>query len=113
MGTNNLAELLALKLLLTLALEHESHSLYIFGDFQLVINWVLGKFRIKNMQLTQVLHEVIRIYDLFERVDYKHIYCERNSKADALAKEGVNVLKGHWHIHEFRASETYESFQVF
>ena len=85
----------------------------IFGDSQLVINWVLGKFRIKNMQLTQVLHEVIRISDLLERVDYKHIYCERNSKADALAKEGVNVLKGHWHIHEFRASKTYESFQVF
>ena len=79
----------------------------------LVINWVSGKFIIKDVQLTQVLQEVIRISDLLEKVDYKHIYRERNSKADALAKEGANVLKRHWIIHEFRASETYESFQVF
>ena len=58
------------------------------------------------MQLTRVLHEVIRISKLLEKVDYKHIYQERNSKADALAKEGANVLEGHWHIHEFQATET-------
>ena len=78
-----------------------------------MINWVIGKYIIKNMQLTQVLHEVIRISELLEKVDYKHIYREMNYKADALAKEGATVLEGYWHIHEFRATETYESFQVF
>ena len=110
LGTNNFAELISLNLLFSLALKYEIHTLHIFGDSQLVINWVIGMYRIKNMQLTLVLHEVIRISELLEKVDYKHIYRERNSKADALAKEGANVLEGHWHIHEFRESETYESF---
>ena len=65
------------------------------------------------MQLTQVLHEVIRIIDFLEKVDFKHIYHERNTKADALAKEGANVLEGHWIVHEFQEFETYASFQVF
>ena len=49
MGTNNFAELLALKLLFTLALKYEIHTLHIFGDSQLVINWVIGKKEIENM----------------------------------------------------------------
>ena len=51
--------------------------------------------------------------DLLEKVDFKHIYRERNSKADALAKAGANVVEGHWIIHEIQATETYETFQVF
>ena len=42
LGTNNYAELLALKLLITLALKQGVQTLQIFGDSQLVINWVSG-----------------------------------------------------------------------
>ena len=47
-GTNNFAELLGLKLLLTLALDKHLFKLQIFGDSQLVINWASGniEFRI-------------------------------------------------------------------
>ena len=51
LGTNNFAEHLALKLLITLALKYGVHTLQIFGDSQLVINWVFGKFRINNMYI--------------------------------------------------------------
>ena len=85
----------------------------IFGDSQLVINWVSGKFRINNILLTQVLQEVIHISNFLVKVDFKHIYHERNSKADALANAGANVVEGHWIIQEIRASETYETFQIF
>ena len=85
----------------------------IFGDSQLVINWVSGKFRINNILLTQVLQGVIRIYNFFVKVDYKHIYRERNSKANALANAGANVLEGYWKILEYRGSETYDTFQIF
>ena len=70
----------------------------IFGDSQLVINWVSGKFRINNILLTQVLQEVIRISNFLVKVDYKHIYHERNSKVDALANASANVEEGHWNI---------------
>ena len=95
LGTNNFAELLALKLLITLALKQGVQSLQVFGDSQLVMNWISGKFRINNILLTQILHEVIRISNLLVKVEYKHIYRERNTKADALANAGANVLEGY------------------
>ena len=61
----------------------------------------------------QILQEVIRLSNFLEKVEFKHIYRERNSKADALANAGVNVVEGHWRIKEFRGSETYETFQIF
>ena len=45
-GTNNYAELLGLKLLLKLALENNITNLQVFGDSQLVINWVNGLYRL-------------------------------------------------------------------
>ena len=60
-----------------------------------MINWISGKFRINNILLTQILHEVIRISNLLVKVEYKHIYRERNTKADALANASVDVLEGH------------------
>ena len=99
LGTNNYAELLALKLLITLALKNGVHTLQIFGDSQLVINWVSGKFRINNILLTQVLQEVIRISDFLVKVDYKHIYRERNSKANALANaKGIGLSRRLEHL---------------
>ena len=61
----------------------------IFGDSQLVINWVSGKFRINNLFLAQILQEVIRLSNLLVKVEYQHIYRERNFKADALANVGA------------------------
>ena len=78
-----------------------------------MINWVSGKYRINNILLTQILQEVIRLSNFLEKVEFKHIYRERNSKADALANAGVNVVEGHWRIKEFRGSETYETFHIF
>ena len=57
-GSNNFAEICALKLLLTLARERNIVKLQLFGDSQLVINWANGKFRLLNLELAQVLYEV-------------------------------------------------------
>ena len=100
-------------MLITLTLKQGVQTLQVFGDSQLVINWISGKFRINNILLTQILHEVIRISNLLVKFYYKHIYRERNTKADTLANAGANVLEGHWKILEYRGSETYETFQIF
>ena len=112
-GSNNFAEIIDLKLLLTLALENHISNLQTFGDSQLVINWVIGKFRMHNSFLSQVLWEVIRISDMFERVEYKHIYRERNSNADGLAKAGALEPDGCWIIKEFRGAEMTEVIRSF
>ena len=93
-GTNNYVELLGLKLLLTLSLDNNFKKLLIFGDSQLVINWATSKYHIQNIQLAQILLEVNRLANMFESMRFVHIYCERNTLADVLAKDGSNVMKG-------------------
>ena len=78
-----------------------------------MINWVTGKFRINNIVLTQVLQEVIRISNFLVKVNYKHIYREQNTKVDALANAGANVIEGRWKILEYRGADTYETFHIF
>ena len=95
-GTNNYAELIGLKLLLTLSLQHNYKHLQNFGDLQLVINWASGKYRIRNILLEQILLDVHRLIDLFETVHFMHIYRERNTCVDLLAKYGSHVLNGSW-----------------
>ena len=95
-GTNNYAELIGLKLLLTLSLQHNYKHLQIFGDSQLVINWASGKYHIRNILLEKMLLEVHRLAYLFQNVQFMHIYHERNSCVDLLAKKGSNVLSGTW-----------------
>ena len=51
--------------------------------------------------------------DCFDYVSFKHIYRERNSSTDALAKAGGNILEGSWSIKEHRADAVVETFQVF
>ena len=112
-GSNNFVEICALKLLLTLAKEKNIVKIQLFGDSQLVINWANGKFRLLNLELSQVLNEVNRLSDMFEHLDLKHIYRERNSHADVLAKVGVSVMDGCWFIKEYRASDYIERYQLF
>ena len=81
-------------------MQHNFKHLQIFGDSQLVINWATGKYRIQNILLEQILLEVHRLVDLFQNVQFMHIYRERNSCVDLLAKDGSNVLSGSWQISE-------------
>ena len=56
---------------------------------------------------------MIHLSNFLEKVEFKHIYRERNSKADALANACAYVVEGHWRIMEFRGAESYETFQIF
>ena len=75
-------------------------KIQIFGDSQLVINWAYGKFRLLNLDLSMILQELNRLIDCFDFVVLKHIYWERNTYADALAKAGGMILEGFGSIKE-------------
>ena len=113
MGTNNFAELCALKLLLILDRRKSLDKIQIFGDSQLVINWASGRYQILNLELAMIPRDVNRLTDCFVYVSFTHIYRERNSFADALAKAGGLILEGYWTIKEHRADEVVETFQIF
>ena len=66
-----------------------------------------------NLELSMILHEVNNLTNIFEHVDLKHIYRERNSHADVLAKAGVSIMEGYWSIKEYQASECWETFHIF
>ena len=112
-GTNNLAELYALKLLLILALNKQINHIQVFGDSLLVINWITGKFRIHNIQLAQLVQEVIRLTDCFDQAVFKHIYRERNSLADSLANDGGKVQNGLSSISKYHGSNRHDTFGFF
>ena len=112
-STNNFAELCALKLLLTLARRKSLDKIQILGDSQLVINWAFGKYILMNLELSMILQEVHRLIDCFDYVVLKHIYQERNSYADVLAKAGGSISEGSWSIKEHRDDAVVETYQVF
>ena len=60
-----------------------------------------------------ILHEVNRLTNYFDYVMLKHIYRERNTSADALAKAGGLILEGFWSIKEHCADEVVETYQIF
>ena len=93
--TNNSAKLCALKLLLTLARMKDYAKIHIFGYSPLAMNWAKGKFRMHNLELSLILHEVHRLSDSFEMEQFQHIYRKRNSSTDTLAKYGVRINEGY------------------
>ena len=109
-GTNNYAELFALKLFITLALDKQISNIQIFGDSLLVINWILGKFRSHNLHLAQLLQEVNRLIEFFEQDDFKHIYRKINTLADKLANDGGKVQLGYWFINEYHGAGRHDTF---
>ena len=97
-GTNNFAELLALKLLLRFALEKNSRNIHIFGDSMVVINWVnkIQRCRIKN--LNPFFEEVCKLMGNFDTITCPLVYMEINSEADKFSKEGLwNKVPGRYH----------------
>ena len=112
-GSNNFAELYALKLLLTLALDKQVSSIQVYGDSLLIINCIQGKYKSHNLNLAELLCEVIRLNDFFEQAVYQHIYRERNTMANKLANDGGKNQNGHWVISEYHGSGRHDTFQVF
>ena len=60
-GTNNYAELMALKLLLHFSLEQRCIKLHIFGDSLIIINWVNKIQHCKNLALITLYEEVNKL----------------------------------------------------
>ena len=80
-------------------------SLQIFGDSQVIINWINGNNIIHNIQLVPLLDEVCRLKEQLDHVDMKHVYREINILADELANAGVQIQEGTWFI-----AENYNSY---
>lgn len=99
-GTNNFAELSALKLLLCWLINRNIFTVQIFGDSLNVINWVNGKYRCQNYMLRPLLEEIQNLKFHFNVFSIDHIYRDRNEEADRLSKEGLQLAVDSWRITE-------------
>eukprot|EP00253_Pinus_taeda_P008844 PITA_08844 len=88
-GSNNFAELSALKLLLCWLIHRNTLTVQIFGDSANVVNWVNGKFICRNYMLLPLLEEVQSLKAHFNIFSIAHIYWDKNEEADRLSKAGL------------------------
>lgn len=88
-GTNNYAKLVTAKNLIQCALLKQCTNMQLYGDSKLVINWINKKHICNAYTLKHILDEIHRLVSFFDSFICHHIYRERNTVADLLAKEAV------------------------
>ncbi|MDP2628479.1 MAG: ribonuclease HI family protein [Nanoarchaeota archaeon] len=86
--TNNMAEYDALIMALKLASKHTNKEITCCLDSELIVNQLLGKYRVRNSKLLPLFLEVQKLQENFEKIIYK--YVSREDKFQILADELVN-----------------------
>jgi len=89
--TNNVAEYTAAIEGLRRAHELGATSVLLRSDSQLLINQLVGRYRVKSSHLQPLHRQVRELASGFEEVEFQHVRRERNTEADRLANEGVDA----------------------
>eukprot|EP00253_Pinus_taeda_P004333 PITA_04333 len=97
-GSNNYAELSALRLLLCWSLKRNISSIQIFGDSMNVVKWVNGNAMCHNQILKTILEDIVSLKSRFHNFSICHIFRENNTTADQLSKIGLQQALGSWSI---------------
>lgn len=93
-GSNNYAELMALRMLLTKAWEWGSQSLQVFWDSKIILEWAKGTQNYNILRLRPLLEEVKHLTFLFDLISFVHVCRERNTVVDRLSKAGAQLQEG-------------------
>jgi ribonuclease HI len=80
--TNNQAEYQALKLGLEEAAKLQVQNVHVYMDSLLVINQMLGKFKVKNRDLWPIHAAIKELVPKFKKVSFTHVPRELNKVAD-------------------------------
>lgn len=84
--SNNVAEYQAFILGMQWCIDNGISDVDVFGDSQLVINQMLGKYKIKNGLYAEKAREAISMIKNFNKITFTHILRNFNSQADELSK---------------------------
>lgn len=88
-GTNNVAEWEALLAGLRAAVEAGVDRLQVYGDSELVIRQMKGRYDVNEEHLQPLHDEAKELLRAFKAVDFEHVPREENERADELATEGA------------------------
>jgi ribonuclease HI len=89
-GTNNEAEYRALIRGLSAAADMGIKRVQIFLDSELVVNQLLGTYKVRNPRLLQLFKEAMSRLRLFDEYAIFHVSRELNQQADRLANEAID-----------------------
>jgi ribonuclease HI len=87
--TNNMAEYEALAHALKRATESQVQDVSIYTDSLLVVNQVLGTYRVHNSTLREYVDKIKKVIRDLSSFKVKHIPRDKNKLADRLAKEAI------------------------
>lgn len=94
--TNNVAEYAGLIEALTVARDEGATELEIISDSLLLVNQMLGKFKVKHANLIPLYAKARRIANEFARFSIRHTLRAGNKEADRLANLAVDRADGRW-----------------
>ncbi len=86
--TNNVAEYEALIKALELASRYTKDELTCFLDSELVVNQLLGEYRVKKPELLKLFLKVQKLQENFKSIKYKHV--SREDKFQIIVDEILN-----------------------
>ena len=92
--TNNQAEYQALKSGLEEAARMRIRVVHVYMDSLLVINQMLGTFKVKNRDLWPIHAAIKDLLPSFERVTFTHVPRQLNKIADAAVNEALDEATG-------------------
>ena len=90
-ATNNEAEYAGLILGLTEALKRGITELHVRGDSQLVIRQMQGKYKVNSPNLVPLHQSATTMASKFAKIDFEHVYRDKNQRADALSNVGEQL----------------------
>jgi ribonuclease HI len=90
-ATNNQAEYVGLIYGLNKAAELNIDSLSVYGDSQLVIRQMTGKYKCKSPHLIDLHNEAKKLTEKFTHLQFTHVLRHLNKRADELSNEGIPI----------------------
>ena len=109
-GSNNYANLMALKLLICFSIEKNCKNTSIFCDSLVILNWINKTQKCRNISLSALFKEANKFLSSFDFITCKHVYRERNKEAERISKAGLNLAMGTWKIWRQRMHRFMSSF---
>jgi len=87
--TNNYAEYMGLILGLAEAVQKSLQNLTVKGDSLLVIKQMQGVYQVNAPHLQPLYQQAIALVKIIGRVEFEHVYRNKNKRADELANKTV------------------------
>jgi len=87
--TNNYSEYTGIKIGLERAQELGIKHLTVYGDSLLVVKQMAGLYKVKSSNLLEIFARCKEIASTFEKIEFIHVYRDKNKRADKLSNDGL------------------------